>query len=143
MNGALMIFSGLAHQELARSIAKSIGMNLNAVEINRFSDGEVFVLIGENARGVDAFVIQPTFSPAENILELLFLADALKRASARRVTAVVPYFGYARQDRKDQPRVAISAKVVANLITIAGFDRVLTMVIANVELYWCSGTVSV
>ncbi len=127
MDGGLKIFSGLAHQELAAAIARSLGTTLSAIDIRRFSDGEISVMIGENARGVDSFVVQPTFSPAENLLELLFIMDALKRASARRVTAVIPYFGYARQDRKDRPRVSICAKVVANLIAVSGADRVLTM----------------
>lgn len=127
MDGGLKIFSGLAHPELAKKIARSAGTHLGAIDVRRFADGEISIMIGENARGVDAFIIQPTFSPAENLLELLFIVDALKRASARRVTAVIPYFGYARQDRKDRPRVAISAKVVANLIAGSGVDRVLTM----------------
>ncbi len=127
MSSTCKIFSGPANRELAIQIARSMGTRLSAMEIRKFADGEVCVKIGENARGVDAFVIQPTFSPADNLLTLLLMIDALKRASARRVTAVIPYFGYARQDRKDRPRVAISAKVVANLITVAGADRVLTM----------------
>ncbi len=127
MSGACKVFSGQANQELSRQIARSMGLPLAAMQIRKFADGEVFVQVGENARGVDAFVVQPTNSPAENLLTLLMMIDALKRASARRITAVVPYFGYARQDRKDQPRVAITAKVVANLITVAGADRVLTM----------------
>ncbi len=127
MDGGLKIFSGLAHRDLAMRIARSARTHLSQIDLRRFSDGEISVMIGENARGVDAFVVQPTFSPAENIIELLLITDALKRASAKRVTAVIPYFGYARQDRKDKPRVAISAKVMANLITTSGVDRVLTM----------------
>lgn len=127
MNSGLKIFSGLANPSLAERIAAAAGTRLSAIEIRRFSDGEISVAIGENARGVDAFVIQSTFAPADNIMELLLICDALNRASARRVTAVIPYFGYARQDRKDKPRVAISAKVVANLIAVSGVDRVLTM----------------
>lgn len=127
MAGSCKVFPGGAHPELAKEIARSMGISLGAVDIRRFADGEVFVKIGENARGVDAFVVQPTFAPAENLLTLLIMIDALKRASARRVTAVIPYFGYARQDRKDRPRVAISAKLCANLIAVAGADRVLTM----------------
>jgi ribose-phosphate pyrophosphokinase len=127
MDSGLKIFSGLAHEELAAAIARSLGTTLSSIDIRRFSDGEISVMIGENSRGVDSFVVQPTFSPAENLLEILFITDALKRASARRVTAVIPYFGYARQDRKDRPRVSISAKVVANLIAVSGADRVLTM----------------
>jgi len=95
--------------------------------MRRFADGEIFVKIDENVRGRDVFIIQPTNPPAENYMELLLLMDAARRASAARITAVLPYFGYARQDRKDQPRVAISAKLVANLITHAGADRVLGM----------------
>ncbi len=127
MSGNCRIFAGPANRELARQIAGSMGNRLAAMYVRNFADGEVNVTIGENARGVDAFVIQSTFSPAENLLTLLLVIDALRRASARRITAVIPYFGYARQDRKDRPRVAISAKVVANLITVAGADRVLTM----------------
>jgi ribose-phosphate pyrophosphokinase len=127
MDGGLKIFSGLAHPELAKKIAVAAGTHLSAMDIRRFSDGEISVAIEENARGVDAFAIQPTFSPSDNLMELLLICDAMKRASARRVTAVIPYFGYARQDRKDRPRVAISAKVVANLIAVSGVDRVLTM----------------
>lgn len=127
MSASCKIFTGSANPDLAVRIARSMGTRLAAMEVRAFADGEICVKIGENARGVDAFVIQPTFSPAENLLTLLLMIDALKRASARRVTAVIPYFGYARQDRKDRPRVAISAKVVANLIAVAGADRVLTM----------------
>ncbi|MBN1827318.1 MAG: ribose-phosphate pyrophosphokinase [Candidatus Eisenbacteria bacterium] len=127
MNGSMKIFSGLAHQELAGRIAKAAGTGLSKIQLGRFADGEISVMIGENVRGVDAFIVQPTFSPAENLLELLLIVDALKRASAKRVTTVIPYFGYARQDRKDRPRVAIAAKVVANLIAESGADRVLVM----------------
>src|SRR5207249_10016802 len=97
------------------------------VTIRRFGDGQIFVKIDGTVRGRDVFIIQPTNPPAENLMELLFLIDAARRASAARITAVLPYFGYARQDRKDQPRVAISAKLIANLITHAGADRVLGM----------------
>jgi ribose-phosphate pyrophosphokinase len=97
------------------------------VTIRRFADGELFVKIDENVRGRDVYIIQPTSPPAENLVELLLLIDAARRASAARVTAVIPYFGYARQDRKDQPRVSISAKLVANLVSTAGADRVLAM----------------
>ncbi|NOY77361.1 MAG: ribose-phosphate pyrophosphokinase [Calditrichaeota bacterium] len=126
-NNDLKLFSGTANSALAERIAESLNRPLEALSIRRFSDGEIWVKYVENIRGADVFLIQPTCSPAENILELLIMIDAAKRASARRVTAVIPYYGYARQDRKDQPRVAISSKLMANLITTAGADRVLTM----------------
>ncbi|MBD3235106.1 MAG: ribose-phosphate diphosphokinase [Candidatus Eisenbacteria bacterium] len=121
------IFSGSAHPALARRIARSIGVKLGTAKLDRFADGEIEARILENIRGHDVFIVQPTCAPAENLLELLILIDAARRASADRVTAVIPYFGYARQDRKDRPRAPISAKLVANLITQAGADRVLTM----------------
>jgi ribose-phosphate pyrophosphokinase len=108
-------------------MAQFLETELGDCEITQFSDGEIFVKINENVRGVDVFIVQPTFPPAENLLELLIMIDAASRASASRITAVLPYYGYARQDRKDQPRVAISAKLVANLITVAGANRVLTV----------------
>jgi len=123
----LKIFSGRSNRQLAENIAKHIGTKLGAVEIQNFSDGEIWVKYSENIRGCDVFIIQSTNPPAENLLELLILSDAARRSSARRVTAVIPYFGYARQDRKDQPRVSISAKLVANLLVHAGADRVITM----------------
>lgn len=123
----LKIFSGTANQPLARGIAKAASTALGGVEIKKFSDGEIWVKYADNIRGDDVFIIQSTQPPADNLMELLILIDAARRASARRVTAVIPYFGYARQDRKDQPRVSISAKLVANLITAAGADRVITM----------------
>jgi len=126
-NNDLKLFSGTANSALAERIAESLNRPLEALSIRRFSDGEIWVKYVENIRGADVFLIQPTCSPAENILELLIMIDAAKRASARRVTAVIPYYGYARQDRKDQPRVAISSKLMANLIATAGADRVLTM----------------
>jgi ribose-phosphate pyrophosphokinase len=121
----MIVLSGTANRPLAEEIAGFMELPLCEVTLRRFSDGELFVRIDENARGRDVYIIQPTNPPAENLLELLLLIDAAKRASAARVTAVVPYFGYARQDRKDQPRVAISAKLVANLIETAGCDRLL------------------
>ncbi len=127
MPNELGLFSGNANRALAEEIATYLEMRLGEADISRFADGEIRISITENVRGVDAFVIQPTAPPAENLLELLIMIDALKRASAHRITAVVPYFGYARQDRKDRPRVAITAKLVANLLTVAGADRVLTM----------------
>ncbi len=121
----LLLLAGTANRPLAEEMAQHLGQPLCALTIRRFADGEIFVKIDENVRGRDVFIIQPTNPPAENMMELLLLIDAARRASAARVTAVIPYFGYARQDRKDQPRVAISAKLMANLITTAGADRVL------------------
>ncbi len=122
-----MIFAGTSNIPLAEKIADSIGMKLGALELKRFSDGEIWVKYGENIRGREVFLIQSTNPPAENLIELLIMIDAARRASAKRITAVIPYFGYARQDRKDQPRVSITAKLMANLITEAGADRVMTM----------------
>ncbi len=122
-----LLMSGTANQPLAQEIAERLNQPLCQVTIRRFADGEIFVKIDENVRGQDVFIIQPTCPPAENLVELLILIDAAHRASAARVTAVVPYFGYGRQDRKDQPRVAIAAKLMANLITTAGADRVLAI----------------
>ncbi len=123
----LKIFSGRSNRPLAEKICEDAGVPLGKVEIQNFSDGEIWAKYSENIRGDDVYVIQPTHPPADNLMELLILLDAARRASARRVTAVIPYFGYARQDRKDQPRVSITAKLVANLITEAGADRVITM----------------
>jgi len=108
-------------------VAAHLGQPLCQVTLRRFADGELFVKIDENVRGRDVYIVQPTNPPAENMMELLLLMDAAKRASAARVTAVIPYFGYARQDRKDQPRVAISAKLMANMVSMAGADRVLAI----------------
>ena len=128
MNGELKLFSGRANPDLAEGIAQSLNIPLGKIEIVDFSDGEINVYIQENIRGMDCFLIQPTCTPAQsNIMELLILIDAFRRASARRITAVMPYFGYARQDRKVQPRVPITAKLVANLLGAAGADRILTM----------------
>ncbi|MFO7654764.1 MAG: ribose-phosphate pyrophosphokinase [Candidatus Krumholzibacteriia bacterium] len=127
MYNELVIISGNAHPEMGRRIAENLNVPLLDVELGRFSDGEVQVKIKENIRGTDVFIIQPTMPPAENMLELLLLLDAVRRASCRRVTAVIPYFGYARQDRKDQPRVPIGARLMANLITTSGAHRVLTI----------------
>jgi len=123
----MMLLSGTANRPLAERIARGLGTSLCDVTIKRFSDGEIFVKINENVRGRDVFIIQPTAPPSDNILELLLLIDAAQRASAARVTAVVPYWGYGRQDRKDQPRVAIGAKLMANLVTVAGADRVVSV----------------
>jgi len=119
--------TGTANPQLAANIAGELGQALCETTVRRFADGEIFVRIDENVRGRDVFVIQPTNPPAENLLELLLLIDAARRASAARVTAVVPYYGYSRQDRKDQPRVSIAAKLVANLIVAAGADRMITI----------------
>jgi ribose-phosphate pyrophosphokinase len=125
--GDYKVFSGSSNKPLAEKIAVRLGKPLGQVELKRFSDGEIWVKYHENIRGLDVFIIQSTTPPAENILELLIMIDAAKRASAKRITAVIPYFGYSRQDRKDQPRVSITAKLIANLITVAGTDRVITM----------------
>lgn len=122
-----LIFAGSSNLPLATKIAKNIGKELGAVESKRFSDGEIWVKFGENIRGREVFIIQSTNPPSDNILELLIMLDAAQRASASRITAVIPYFGYSRQDRKDQPRVSITAKLMANLIIEAGADRVMTM----------------
>ncbi|MCD6490469.1 MAG: ribose-phosphate pyrophosphokinase [Thermodesulfobacterium sp.] len=124
----LKVFSGTANLELAKKICDYLNIPLGECVIRRFSDGEIFVEIKENIRGADVFIIQPTCSPVnEHLMELLIMVDAARRASARRITAVVPYYGYARQDRKTAPRTPISAKLVANLIVVAGARRVLTM----------------
>lgn len=127
MAGKIKIFSGNANENLALKICKNLSKKLGKRPTDRFADGEIWVKLSENVRGEDVFIIQPTFPPAENLLELLLLIDAAKRASASRVTAVIPYFGYARQDKKDEPRMPISAKLISNLISTAGADRVLTM----------------
>ena len=119
------LLSGGANRALAEEIARNLNLELCKVTTSRFADGEIFVRIDENIRGHDVFIVQPTNPPAENIIELLLLIDAARRASAARVTCVMPYYGYSRQDRKDQPRVAIGAKLMANLIQVAGADRVL------------------
>jgi ribose-phosphate pyrophosphokinase len=124
----MAIVSGNANPALARAICQELKMSITESLVGRFSEGEIRVKIDENVRGKDVFVIQPTCPPTnDNLMELLIMIDALRRASARRITAVIPFYGYARQDRKDQPRVPITAKLVANLITTAGADRVLTM----------------
>ena len=127
MANSLKIFTGTANRELAEKIAQYLDISLGESSINRFSDGEIWVKYNENIRGCDVFIVQPTCSPSDNFMELLIMIDAARRSSASRITAVIPYFGYARQDRKDQPRVAITAKLVANIIRTAGADRVLTM----------------
>jgi ribose-phosphate pyrophosphokinase len=119
------LVSGTANPALAEEISRGLGVELCKVTLTRFADGEIFVRIDENIRGMDVFIVQPTNPPAENIMELLLLIDAARRASAARITVVMPYYGYSRQDRKDQPRVAIAAKLLANMIETAGADRVL------------------
>jgi ribose-phosphate pyrophosphokinase len=122
------IFSGTANLPLARSICASIGMELGKCTISPFPDGETFVKIEENVRGEDVFIVQPTSPPTNhNLMELFIMMDALRRASAARITTVLPFYGYARQDRKDQPRVPITAKLIANLLIAAGANRILTM----------------
>ena len=123
----MLLMSGSANRPLAEEIAQQLETELCRVTIRHFADGEIFVKIDENVRGRDVYIIQPTNPPAENLIELLLLMDAARRASAARITAVIPYFGYARQDRKDQPRVAISAKLMANMVSTAGADRVLAI----------------
>ncbi len=124
----MKIFTGSAHPVLARHIAEYIGVPLGDATVSSFPDGETAVKINENVRGRDVFIVQPTCPPTnQNLMELLILTDAARRASAARITAVIPFFGYARQDRKDRPRVPITAKLVANLITAAGVGRVLTL----------------
>ncbi len=122
-----LIFSGTSNPELTAKICEYLGIRQGEIDYKKFSDGEIWVKFKENIRGRDVYIIQSTHPPAENLMELLIMLDAAKRASAKRVTAVIPYFGYARQDRKDQPRVSVSAKLAANIITVAGADRVITM----------------
>jgi len=121
------MFAGRSNPALARSIAQAFGQELGRVEIKNFSDGEIYVHYEESIRGCDVFLIQSTQPDGDNWMELFLLIDAAKRASSGRITAVIPYFGYARQERKDQPRVSIAAKMMANMLTTAGVDRVLTM----------------
>jgi ribose-phosphate pyrophosphokinase len=128
MPEGIKLFTGNAHRELATEIAHYLSIPLGDATVTKFSDGEIMVQLNENVRGCDVFVVQPTcISVNQNIMELLLMIDALKRASAHRITAVIPYYGYARQDRKVQPRVPISAKLVADLILAAGTNRILTM----------------
>lgn len=123
----MKIVAGRSNPVFASKIAKALGLELAHAQIKNFSDGEIWVKYDENIRNVDLFIVQSTQPPSDNLMELLMLIDAARRASAKRITAVLPYFGYARQDRKDQPRVAITSKLVANLITEAGADRVISM----------------
>jgi ribose-phosphate pyrophosphokinase len=127
-NGDLRIFSGNSNPHLAEEICRHLGIPLGAINLARFSDGELYCQILENVRGKDVFIIQPTCCPVNNnLMELLIMIDAFKRSSAARITAVMPYYGYARQDRKDKPRVPISSKLVADLLTAAGTNRILSM----------------
>ena len=126
--GELKVFSGSAHPDLTREIAAFLGVAVGQARLRRFPDSEVSFQIDENIRGTDVFIVQPTCSPVDqHIMEMLVMIDAFRRSSAARITAVVPYYGYARQDRKDKPRVPISAKLVANILSAAGTNRVLTM----------------
>ena len=127
MESQVKIFSGTESAYLAQKIAKAYGGELGAMEVSRFSDGEFQPSFEETVRGCDVFIVQSTFPPADNLFELLLMVDAAKRASAKEVIAVMPYFGFARQDRKDKPRVAIGAKLVANLLSAAGVTRIITM----------------
>jgi len=128
VTGKIKVFAGNAHPALAEEICAHLGCDLGKAVTDRFSDGEFNFSIGENVRGHDVFIVQPTCPPSDqHIMELLIMCDAFIRASAERVTAVIPYFGYARSDKKDRPRVPISAKLVANLITTSGVHRVLTI----------------
>ncbi|MDZ7376884.1 MAG: ribose-phosphate diphosphokinase, partial [candidate division KSB1 bacterium] len=127
MSNSLKVFAGTNGKQLAKKIVDYLGIPLGDSSIQYFSDGEIWVKYNENIRGCDVFIVQSTNAPSSNLMELLIMIDAARRSSAKRITAVIPYYGYARQDRKDQPRVAITAKLVANLITTAGADRVLTM----------------
>jgi len=128
------IFTGRANPELAFEICKELDVEPGQITIRNFSDGEIWVKIEENIRGEDVFIIQPTVPPSDNILELLLILDAAKRASAKRITAVIPYCGYARQDRKDQPRVPISARLLMDLIVTAGASRILTMDLHSIQI---------
>ena len=139
MNGELIIFSGRAHRVLAQEISDHLNVPLGRVKCFNFSDGEIFCQLQENVRGADTYVVQPTCTPVnDNLMELLIMLDAIKRSSADRVTAVIPYYGYARQDKKDAPRVPITAKLVADLLSQAGADRILTMDLhaAQIQAYF-------
>ena len=124
----MKIFTGNANPALAKEICEHLGVPLGTATVNRFPDGETFVQINENIRGCDVYVVQPTCAPAnDRIMELLIMIDAFKRASAGRITAVIPYYGYGRSDKKDQPRVPITARLVADMLQVAGANRILTM----------------
>ena len=134
MDKKLKIFSGRSNPVLAEKIATSLGQDLGALAIKTFSDGELWIKFEENIRGTDVFIIQPTNSPGDNIIELVLTIDAAVRASANTVTAVIPYFGYGRQDRKDNPRVPISSRVMVDLITATGADRIITMDLHSTQI---------
>ena len=134
MQNEMKIFSGRSNPALSERIASSLGHELGAISIKTFSDGELWIKFEENIRGHDVFLIQSTNSPAENIIELALMADAAVRASAGRVTAVIPYFGYGRQDRKDQPRVPISSRVMIDIITAMGINRIITMDLHSTQI---------
>ena len=134
MQNEMKIFSGRSNPALSERIVSSLGREIGAISIKTFSDGELWVKFEENIRGHDVFLIQSTNSPAENIIELALMADAAVRASAGRVTAVIPYFGYGRQDRKDQPRVPISSRVMIDIITAMGIDRIITMDLHSTQI---------
>ena len=130
MSSKMMVFTGNANPELAQRVATKLDLSLGKADVGKFSDGEIAVELNENVRGKDVFVVQSTCAPTnDNLMELIVMIDAMRRASAARVTAVMPYFGYARQDRKDRPRVPITAKLMANLIATAGARRVLTLLL--------------
>ncbi len=134
MNNDLKIFSGRSNPVLAEGIVESLGIDLGQLTIKNFADGELWIKFEENIRGTDVFIIQSTNSPAENIMELVLIIDAAVRASANTVTAVIPYFGYGRQDRKDTPRVPISSRVMVDLITATGADRIITMDLHSTQI---------
>ena len=134
MNNNLKIFSGRSNPTLAEKIVESLGIGLGQLTIKNFADGELWIKFEENIRGTDVFIIQSTNSPAENIMELVLIIDAAVRASANTVTAVIPYFGYGRQDRKDQPRVPISSRVMVDLITATGVNRIITMDLHSTQI---------
>ena len=127
MNNNFIVFSGTATRYLTEKICASLGTQMGNINVTRFSDGEFSVCYEESIRGRDVFLVQSTFPNSDNLMELLLMIDAAKRASAKTVNAVIPYFGWARQDRKDKPRVAIGAKLVADMLSVAGIDRVITM----------------
>ena len=134
MDKQLKIFSGRSNPILAKKIADSLGQNLGDITIKTFSDGELWIKFEENIRGTDVFIIQPTNSPGDNIIELALLIDAAVRASAKTVTAVIPYFGYGRQDRKDNPRVPISSRVMVDMVTATGANRIITMDLHSTQI---------
>ena len=134
MDKQLKIFSGRSNPILAKKIADSLGQNLGDITIKTFADGELWIKFEENIRGTDVFIIQPTNSPGDNIIELALLIDAAVRASAQTVTAVIPYFGYGRQDRKDNPRVPISSRVMVDMVTATGANRIITMDLHSTQI---------